>query len=352
GIIAAPTTSLPEIIGSSRNWDYRYVWIRDASHAAEALIKAGLIIEGRNILSFLTSVMEPSSKSFDHPLYSVDGTPPPAEEILDWLKGHKDSFPVRIGNAAYMQLQMDVEGFYLHSLYTYYQATKDKVYLEDNWWAIESIANWVKKNWKMKSTDLWEQRGIEKHFTFTKVMNWVALDRASRLALELGYKKEAEEWGKVSEEIRKDVLENGYSEELGHFVSYYEGKSIDGSLLALPLFGFISAKDPRFLNTLKKIEEDLTVTEGFLLRYKEDFMGNVKHPFTLLSTWLARIYIRLGDVEKASRILEKLIKCSTDTLLIGEHVDIETCEPRGNFPHVFPHSGLILAVIELQENSY
>ena len=350
GIIAAPTTSLPEVIGGSRNWDYRYVWVRDASYSAEALIKAGLLIKARDIISFLTSMIDPSSKSFDHPLYTIDGTAPPAEEILEWLEGNKKSSPVRVGNAAYMQIQMDIEGAYMNAVYEYYNASNDLQYINDIWWAIEAIAEWTIKSWKLKSTDLWEQRGVEEHFTHTKVMNWVALDRAGKLAKELNYNKEAEEWLIIAEDIRRDVLKNGYSEKEAHFVRYYGSNEIDAALLTLPLYNFIDAKDPRFLNTLRVIEKELTVTEGLLLRYKDDFLGSAKHPFTLVSTWLARVYIRLNEIEKAKRIIEKLISCSTNTFLLGEHVDSNTCEPRGNFPQAFPHAGLVMAILELEDS--
>ncbi|TRM76318.1 glycoside hydrolase family 15 protein [Sulfolobus sp. A20-N-F6] len=349
GIIASPTTSLPEIVGGSRNWDYRYVWVRDASYSAEALIKASLLVKARDIISFLTSMIDPSSKSFDHPLYTVDGTAPPAEEILDWLEGHEGSFPVRVGNAAYMQIQMDVEGTYMNALYEYFKENHDIQYIYENWWAIEAIAEWTKKSWKMKSTDLWEQRGVEEHFTHTKVMNWVAMDRASKLAKELNYNNEAEEWRSIAEEIRKDILENGYNQKLGYFTRHYGSDDVDSALLTLPLYGFIDPNDRRFLNTLSAIEKELTVSEGLLLRYKNDFLGNVKNPFTLVSTWLARVYIRLNQLEKAKRVIEKLINCSTTSYLLAEHLEANTCKPRGNFPQAFPHAGLVMAILELEE---
>src|SRR5579875_1806007 len=243
GIIAAPTTSLPEIIGQNRNWDYRYVWVRDATYAAEALIRSGLTIDGRRILDFLFSVIDPSSKPFDHPLYPVDGTEPIAEEELGWLSGYKNSRPVRIGNAAYLQIQMDIEGSFMNSLYEYYMLTEDKLYIQRNWWAIEAIVNWVKESWRKKSTSLWEERGKTEHFVHTKVMNWVALDRASSMAIKLGYKDIAQEWKAIAKEIHKDVLENGYSLETRSFVKYYGSKEVDSSLLTLPLFGFIEAND-------------------------------------------------------------------------------------------------------------
>jgi GH15 family glucan-1,4-alpha-glucosidase len=349
GIIAAPTTSLPEVIGGQRNWDYRYVWIRDAAYSAEALVKAGLLVKARKVIDFLTAMVDPSSKSFDHPLYTIDGTSPPAEEILDWLEGHKRSYPVRVGNAAYIQVQMDVEGAYMHALYEYFKASNDLDYVRESWWAVEAVAEWAKRGWRNKSTDIWEQRGVEEHFVHTKVMNWVALDRASKLALALGNRDQASEWEAVANEVKEDVLKNGYSEELGHFVQYYGGQNVDTALLTLPLYGFIDAEDPRFVNTLKVIEKELMVSEGLLLRYKGDFIGSAAHPFTLVSTWLARVYIRLNRLDKARIVLKRLLDCATDALLMAEHVDHVTCEPRGNFPQAFSHAGIVLAILEMEE---
>ncbi|MBW9140424.1 MAG: glycoside hydrolase family 15 protein [Candidatus Aramenus sp.] len=347
GIIASPTTSLPEIIGKERNWDYRYVWVRDASYSAEALIKAGLALRGRDILSFLTSMIDPSSKSFDHPFYSVDGTAPPAEEEVPWLEGYRGSRPVRIGNGAYLQVQSDIEGAYMHALYEYYKATGDKEFVRDVWWAIEAIANWVKNSWKEKSTDIWEQRGVYEHFVHTKVMDWVAMDRAYKLAEEVGVSRP--EWKEVAEEIREDVLANGYSERKKSFVRYYGSEEVDAALLTLPLYGFVEARDPKFISTLERIEKELSVSKGLLLRYREDFIGEVVNPFTLVSTWLARVYVRLGKIKEAVETLKRLVECSTDLKLMAEHYERGTCEPMGNFPHVFPHSGLIMAVTEIEE---
>ncbi len=346
GVIASPTTSLPEIVGKERNWDYRYVWVRDASYSSEALIRAGLYIRGRDILSFLTSVIDPSSKSFDHPFYSIDGTAPPAEEELTWLEGYRHSKPVRIGNGAYMQVQSDIEGAYMHALYTYYKETNDEGFIKDVWWAVEAIANWIKNSWKDKSTDIWEQRGIYEHFVHTKVMDWVAMDRASKLAELLGFEND---WKEVANEIKEDVLTNGYSEKTKSFVRYYGSEEVDAALLTLPLYNFIDANDPKFISTLERIEKELSVSKGLLLRYKDDFLGEVTNPFTLVSTWLARVYIRLGKIDYAKDIINTLIECSADLGLIAEHYERNTCNPMGNFPHLFPHSGLILALIELEE---
>ncbi|QIW25337.1 glycoside hydrolase family 15 protein [Sulfolobus sp. S-194] len=347
GIIASPTTSLPEIIGMERNWDYRYVWVRDASYATEALIKANLLTQARRSLDFIISVIDPSSKSFDHPLYTIDGTAPPAEENLDWISGFKNSKPVRVGNAAYLQIQMDIEGAFMHTLHEYYKETQDDEYIDSNYWAIEAIATWVKSYWREPSTDIWEERGVTRHYVHTKLMSWVALDRAYKLAEALGYKKEAEEWKSVANEIKEDVMIHGIVE--GSFVRYYGGNEIDSALLTLPLYDFVDANDKIFLNTLRRIENELKIEDGLYLRYKKDFLGSVVHPFALVTPWMARVYIRLNKVEDAIRLLEKLDKCSNSLKLLGEHIDQKSCEARGNFPHSFPHAGIILSIIELEE---
>ncbi len=348
-IIAAPTASLPEAIGASRNWDYRYLWVRDASYAAEALASVGYPARARRILDFMLSVMEPSSKPFGHPLYSIDGMPPPPEETMGWLDGHMASRPVRVGNAAYMQVQMDVEGAFIDALYTYLRLSKDASYAAESWWAIESIADWTARSWEKVSTSLWEQRSKPRHFVHTKVMEWVAVDRASMIAEMVGQRKKAREWRALAAKMRTAILRDGFSKSLGSFVQYYGAREVDASLLCLPLYGFIDASDRRFKATLKRIEKELMVEEGLLFRYRSDFLGAVAHPFTLPSTWLARVYLRLGERAQAEAVIRKLVSCSTEHLLLGEHVELKTLEPRGNFPQLFPHAGLLIALAEYDD---
>ena len=348
GMIAAPTTSLPEIVGGARNWDYRYVWVRDASYAAEALAGCGLTSKSRKALDFLVSVIDPSSKSFDHPYYTVDGTEPLAEERLGWLRGYKRSKPVRRGNAAYLQVQIDIEGAFMGALYTYFKHSKDIGFVSENWWAVESIAEWTEKSWSSKSTSLWEEREEPRHFVHTKVMSWVAMTRAAWLAEAIGNKRAAE-WSSTAEAIKEDIMENGFSAKLDSFVKFYGAEEVDAALLTLPLYGFIDAKDPKFASTLKKIEKDLMMSDGLLIRYAADAMGRLMNPKALLSTWLARDYIRMGDVKRAEETLEGLISHATNMLLFAEHIDRNTYETRGNFPQLFPHAGLVAALTELND---
>ena len=186
-IIAAPTTSLPTVIGKGNNWDYRFVWIRDASYAVEALAKAGLVYRAQRALSFMINMIDISLKTFGHPLFELDGTAPGAEEELKWLAGYRNSRPVRIGNGAYMQLQKDIEGEFLNALYTYFAVSGDTGFVKDNMWAVDAIASLCVKTWNDKSTSLWEERDCkQQHFVHTKLMDWVAIDRARRLNIAVG----------------------------------------------------------------------------------------------------------------------------------------------------------------------
>ncbi len=346
GAIAAPTTSLPEIIGKGRNWDYRYVWIRDASYAAEALAKSGLLYKSRSILSFIFSLVDPSSKSFDHPLYTVDGTPPKAEETLGWLGGHMGSKPVRIGNAAYLQVQADSEGDFVNALATYYSISKDREYILENWWAIEAIVRWIKKSWKEPSISMWEERGGKRHVLHTKMMCWVVMDRVAMLAKEIDSNTQADECRKISMQIKEDIMKNGISED-GTFSHFYGGSEVDSTLLTMPLYGLVDAEDERFKATLEKVISELGTKEGLLRRYNRDSEGDAAHPFILVNTWLSRVYSMLGERKKAEILLNRIIASSTDLLLMPEHVDRDTKEPRGNMPQLFSHSGVIEAILDL-----
>ncbi|MFP3313181.1 MAG: glycoside hydrolase family 15 protein [Thermocladium sp.] len=338
GIAASPTTSLPEIIGEGRNWDYRFVWVRDSSLAAKALIEEGYIVDGRGALNFLLSVVEPTAKPFDHPFYGVDGSPPGDEEEIPWLSGYGGSRPVRIGNAASTQLQLDIEGWFMDALYAYYATTRDDVYIRNYWWVIEATAEWCSKSYMLPDAGMWEERGEARHYTHSKVMMWVALDRAAKLAIELGFKDEGSEWRAKSIELREYILSN----QPNMFTKYFGSRDVDSALLALPLYGFIDSTDNRFIATLQGIEREL-VKDGLVLRYARDFLGPVKHPFILTSEWLAMVYGLMGRKIEGINIIRKIEKCRSIVNLLGEHLDTETCEPRGNYPHIFSHAGYLIA---------
>ena len=348
GIIAASTTSIPPIYGEKHNWDYRYVWIRDASYAAEALAKAGFMSKARRIIEFMISVIDPSPKSFDHPLFEIDGTAPPSEEELGWLSGNHGSKPVRIGNAAYLQIQKDTEGVFVDALYTYFILSNDTSIIRENIWAIDAIAKSCSESWKNKSTSMWEERGTPQHFVHTKLMDWVAIDRISKLKRALGNLAVADSLEKISDAIKQDIIENGFSENLGSFVKYYGSNEVDAALLTMPIYGFINPMDRRFIGTQALILKRLMTRQGLLLRTENDYEGNNSHPFTLINTWLARVYTLQGKRSKAKEAIDNLIKFSTSLYLFGERADISRGIPMGNFPQLFPHAGLISAIIDYE----
>ncbi|MEM3863095.1 MAG: alpha,alpha-trehalase TreH1 [Metallosphaera sp.] len=340
-VVAAPTTSLPEVVGGSRNWDYRFAWVRDSSITAEALLSAGQVVKARSIIRFLLSLVNFSSKPFLFPLYTVEGTSPPPEVNLRWLRGYKSSRPVRIGNAASTQVQLDVEGFFLNALYKYFEITKDKIFISDIYDRIKYIADWEAENWKLKDSGIWEDRGEPRHYVHSKIMMWVALDRAEKLSEALGLNGN---WTSVKNELRSWILERAK----GYFPRYVGSDEVDASILSAPLYDFVNVDDPLFMRTLERIEREL-VTDGFVKRYASDSMGEAKHPFLLTTLWLARVYIRLGETDKAEEILRKLEEISKPLYLLGEHYDLLNSTFTGNFPQVFVHAQVIQALNELRQ---
>ncbi|TRM85331.1 glycoside hydrolase family 15 protein, partial [Sulfolobus sp. A20-N-G8] len=217
-----------------------------------------------------------------HPLYTVDGNDPPPEMEISWLRGYKDSKPVRVGNAAASQVQLDIEGFLIDAIYKYFSMTNDKVFIEENKEKIQYIADWVSKNWMLRDAGMWEDRGKPLHYTHSKVMMWVTLDRAEKiLGLSYGEKDKLRDW----------IMRNCVKE--GSFVRSSDSNDVDANLLTLPLYGFVQVNDEILLRTLKRVEEELHV-KGFVKRYSNDSLGDAMHPFSLASIWLSRIYLRLA----------------------------------------------------------
>ncbi|ARM75607.1 alpha,alpha-trehalase TreH1 [Acidianus manzaensis] len=342
-VVAAPTTSLPEIEGGSRNWDYRFAWVRDSSIIADALISAGYSNEARRIIEFLSRMVSFTTKPFMYPLYGVDGSVPPKEIEIPWLSGYANSKPIRVGNAAAAQLQLDLEGFFLDAMYKYYRATGDENYIKAHLDVIEYIADWVSENWKLKDVGIWEERGVQEHFIHSKVMMWVALDRAGKLLNAIDMENP---WKDARHELKEWIMDNGVVN--GKFVKKVGSEEVDSSLLALPIYGFIEPNNEIFLNTLKQIETDL-MDHGLVKRYKRDFLGEAKYPFTLTSLWLARVYAMLGRFDEAKNIIGTIISISKPTYLIGEHVDPIRKEFTGNYPQAFAQANLILALDDLAD---
>lgn len=345
-IIAAPTTSLPEIIGQGRQWDYRFVWVRDGSYAAEALLAAGDIIAARRFLEFLLNVIDLQGKPFEAPFYRVDATVIRGERELKWLPGFQGSRPVREGNAATHQQQLDIEGAFLWSIYRYHQITGDHRFLSTYWQTLTVLIDWVQENWHLPDAGLWEFREPEALHTHSKVMAWVALHYGARLAESLGMKKQVRCWDQSAETIRTAIETQAFHPGLNRYAQTFGGEDLDASLLALPLYGYTDVWSTRFQATLTDIEREL-VRGPWVHRYSGDMFGRATHPFILASFWLARVYIAMGQRDRARKLIEELLTHRTDLGLLGEHADEQTGEPRGNFPQAFSHLGLILAILEL-----
>ncbi len=345
-LLAAATTSLPEAVGESRQWDYRFVWIRDASYAAEALLLAGDPVACRRFIEFSLNTVDLNGKPFAAPFYQVDGTRSQGEKDLMWLAGFKNSRPVRVGNAATDQIQMDVEGDLLWVVLLYWQKTHDETFIKEYWWAVSALVDWVAENWHTPDASLWEFRDDDDIYTHSQLMCWVALKTGETLAREaMADPDNAKRWGLAADAVAKGIWEDQKRSGLPYFTQGHHHRHVDAALLTMPLYGFLAVDDPVFVKTRQHIEEVL-LHNDFVFRYREDNMGPVLYPFTLAGFWLARVYMRMGEAERADALTAAQMRCATDMGLFAEHVDPHTFEPHGNFPQLFPHAALITTLTE------
>ena len=346
-IVAAPTTSLPEAVGGSRNWDYRYTWIRDASFALYALSIIGYRDEAKAFKEWLEWSTLGRARDLQI-MYGLGGERRLTEVELTDLDGYKRSRPVRIGNAAYSQFQLDIYGEVLDSahLYRKFGGSIDSEY----WEYLQRVVSFVIDHWQEPDEGVWETRGPQQHFVFSKVWCWVALDRAIKAARALGLPGDTDLWKKVRAEIRRDVLEKGYDAERDAFVQSYGSKNLDAATLMLPLVGFISVQDPRMVSTIRAIERELTSEEGFVYRYQgfDDGLAGTEGVFNICTFWLADNLILLGEIDRARAIFDKLCGYSNDLGLFSEEIDPATGEMIGNFPQAFTHLALINTAVQLE----
>jgi GH15 family glucan-1,4-alpha-glucosidase len=351
GIVAAPTTSLPEQLGGVRNWDYRYCWLRDATFALDALLENGFEDEARAWRSWLLRAVAGDPDDLQI-MYGPAGERRLPEYELPWLAGYEGSKPVRVGNGASTQFQLDVYGEVLDVLH---QARRREIEPDDQSWAIQRVmlAN-LERRWGEPDEGIWEVRGPRRHFTHSKVMAWVAFDRAVKAVEQFGRPGEAERWRRVRDEIHAEVLERGYSEELGSFVQSYDSDRLDASLLTIPLFGFLPPDDPRVRGTLDAVRRELLV-DGFVQRYRHD--EEVEHvdglppgegAFFLCSFWFVDNLILLGELEEAEEMFERLLALRNDLGLLSEEYDPRAKRLVGNFPQAFSHIGLVNTAVLLE----
>ena len=341
GIVAAPTTSLPELLGGVRNWDYRYCWIRDATFTLYALLMAGYHSEAKAWREWLLRAVagKPSDLQI---MYGIAGERRLTELELNWLPGYERSTPVRIGNAASQQFQLDVYG---EMMDTMHQARElGLAASEDSWRVQHAIMEFLESVWDHPDEGIWEVRGPRRHFTHSKVMAWVAVDRAVKAIERCHVEGPLDRWRALRATIHEQVCREGYDANRGSFVQYYGGTSLDGSLLMIPLVGFLPASDPRVQGTLHAIERDLTV-DGLVMRYRPsgqlDGLPGDEGMFLPCSFWLVDNLVLAGREDEARALYDRLVGLSNDVGLLSEEYDLKNKRLVGNFPQAFSHVSLI-----------
>jgi alpha,alpha-trehalase len=348
-IVAAPTCSLPEAVAGQRNWDYRYAWIRDASLTLEALYIGACPDEAVDFVSFMTSAAGGGASEM-HSLqimYGIGGEHDLSERTLGHLRGWRESAPVRVGNGAWGQTQLDVYGEFLITLALYEQQLGE-LHPEIQRF-IADLADTAARRWPEADQGMWEMRGEARHHLSSKVMCWAALDRATRLAPKLGdYGSKAERWAEERDRIRDAIFERGWSERKQAFAQSFDSDELDAAQLLMPLVGFLPATDPKMRSTIEAIAEELT-QDGLVLRYlnedglNADGLEGEEGTFVICTFWLASCLAQAGQLERAEAIFDRLVGYSNDLGLIAEEIDAASGELLGNFPQAFSHIGLIKA---------
>lgn len=350
GIVAAPTTSLPEEPGGERNWDYRYVWLRDATFTLYALLISGYQEEAAAWRDWLLRAVAGSPEDL-RIMYGVAGERRLPEVTLPWLDGYAGSRPVRIGNAAYLQTQMDVYGEVMDSLWT---SRNRGLEPEAGAWDLQlALLEFLEGNWATDDNGLWEVRGPARPFTHSRVMSWVAFDRAIKTVQRTTLEGPVERWQAVRDEIHAEVLSRGYDPDRNTFVQSYGSTNMDASLLLIPLVGFLPPDDSRVLGTIDAIIEDLGVDDSLILRYHpeeaNDGVGDGEGAFVISSFWLVDALALAGRIDEARRRFDRLLELGNDLGLMAEEYDPSTGRMLGNFPQAFSHVGLIDSVFTLAD---
>ena len=349
GIVAAPTTSLPEDFGGERNWDYRYCWLRDAALTLESLVTAGYTEEASLWRNWLLRAVAGDPEDLQV-MYTVDGARRLPEWTLDHLPGYEDSRPVRVGNAAVDQRQMDVLGEVMVALD---EARRAGLEVDGDSWRLQrALVDDLAKNWQQPDNGIWEIRGPQRHFTHSRVMVWAAFDRGIRAAEASGLEASLDHWREVRDAVRAEILEKGFDRERGTFTQHYDTREVDASLLVLPLVGFVDGDDPMMLGTIAAIEADL-MRDGFLLRYRTetgvDGVTGDEHPFLACSFWLVSAYAAAGRRDEAHALFDRLCGLVNDVGLLSEEYDPRTGRMAGNFPQAFSHLTLVQAAYRLAD---
>ncbi len=356
-IVAAPTCSLPEGFGGERNWDYRYTWIRDAAFTVYAFMRIGFTEEAANFMNWIVERCDKSEDGKIQIMYGIDGRSKLDEEHLDHLKGYQNSSPVRTGNGAYDQLQLDIYGELMDAAYLFNKYGEAIPY--KTWRTLSRSVDWVIRNWEREDEGIWEVRGGKKHFVYSKMMCWVAIDRAIRLSLKRSLPADLEKWREARDKIYHDIIKKGWNDEIKSFVQYYGSDTLDASTLMMPLVFFMSPTDPLMLNTIDSIMKKPTkgglVTNSLVFRYNnvftKDGLSGEEGTFNICTFWLVEALTRAGGsdpekLNKARLIFEQMLGYANHVGMFSEEIGLSG-EALGNTPQAFTHLALISAAFNL-----
>jgi GH15 family glucan-1,4-alpha-glucosidase len=346
-LVAAPTTSLPEAIGGTRNWDYRFTWVRDASFTVYALMRLGFTEEAGAFMDWLGArCTDARAETGLRILYNIDGDVVSGESTLDHLRGYRNSRPVRIGNGAAGQLQLDILGEVMDSLYLYDKNGRPVSY--ELWTALCRQLDWLEKHWEEADAGVWEVRGPSQRFTYSTLLTWVAFERAGRLARRRGLPARLDAWRQAADRAYLQIQEHDWNRQIGAYMQYPHSTTLDAGALMIPLVGLTGAEDPRFLSTLQRIEAEL-VTDSLVQRYHADGSDGFDEPegtFNLCSFWYVEALTRAGRVAQARHTFEKMLTYANHLGLYSEEIGASG-DALGNFPQAFTHLGLIRAAVKL-----
>jgi alpha,alpha-trehalase len=353
-IIAAPTTSLPEQIGGERNWDYRYTWLRDSALILFSLMKVGFRKEAARFFEWLDRTCGSASNSSLQIMYAVDGSRDLPEETLDHLEGYRCSRPVRIGNAAAGQRQLDIYGAVLRAAHLYYchgTAVPETVVSRrpspETWPLLRALVEQAAEQWEQSDRGIWEVRGEPQHFVHSKLMCWAAVDRGIRIAREHGLDAPLEDWRRTREAIRRAIYERGYDATRGSFTQAFGSSAVDASALALLRIGFLPATDPRIKSTIERIRTELADKEHVFRYCTDDGLSGGESTFAMCSFWLVDALALTGHLDEAHDLFERLVGYANDLGLLSEEIDPDSGELLGNFPQGFTHLALIRSAVNL-----
>ena len=351
GIVAAVTTSLPECIGGARNWDYRYCWLRDTTFTLLALANAGYFDEAEAWQDWLLRALAGSPDQVQI-LYGLRGERQQIEWQVDWLPGYQDSVPVRVGNAASAQLQLDIYGEMLDCFYHAQHSMRR--HHEADFRVLALLLKHLEQIWRQPDQGIWETRGSAQHFTYSKMMVWVAFDRAVLLAEQMQYEAPVERWKELRDHIHREICEKAFNKRKGCFVQSYGSRQLDAALLLMPLVGFLPGSDPRVKATVEAIEREL-MPDGFVLRYNsarvDDGLPAGEGVFLACSFWMVSCLKCIGRTRDARRLFNRLLKLRNDVGLLSEEYDVGRKRLVGNFPQAFSHIALVNAAFYLDEHA-